>query len=65
MRDKLGQIFCPQKSVCKINSANTVTQGEYKMNYQKLYVQDFFLITEAKLRLSGNNFDVDRCKRIK
>lgn len=28
MRDKLGQFFCPEKSVCKINSTDVVTQGK-------------------------------------
>lgn len=28
MRDKIGQLFCPQKSVCKIDSSDVVIQGE-------------------------------------
>lgn len=36
MRDKLGQFFCPEKSVCKIDSSDVVTQGKiYKNNGSK------------------------------
>lgn len=28
MRDKLGQLFCPDKSVCKVDSSNVATQGK-------------------------------------
>lgn len=32
MRDKLGQFFCPEKSVCKNDSSDVVTRGKLNKN---------------------------------
>lgn len=35
MRDKLGQFFCPEKSVCKIDLSDIATKGKKRRKTKK------------------------------